>query len=552
MVMLAVITLQLHAEVPRAMQEKLQAINAEHPIPPAEMRKRVMEIYDWCRENDRPDVLARLLTRYGTYLQALGFYDISSDILRSSSYFLTDEEEKVKVFTEATRAVADFHNGFHKESEKTLNEIEGKVARMEKNVPQQLLLSTIQTYLGEIYQHTGREARAYSNYKKALDISSALGDKRTSAELISRICNLNIQGENTDSLYDEGLKLAMESENGSAIYSLLMVKSRMEYRNTEYQKALIEIENAERFARNYLDPDSVVDLTGTMCDYLLVRSDCYAGLGEYGRAYDTMNAYLYQKERRNSHQKELHKEHWKLGHDLVALSDKYRSERIADRNIRRIYIWILSLITLGSVVLFIVFRRRHIKQKKLSGKKIKTYARQLDALSNDLTDVKQDKDRVSQENVSLHNELQSESERSRQFLMDSTRWKVMFTARNEFLDRIKEMVREGYKMRSADLPGHLKKISAKITQGQDDDDARMMDEVWNEYKDFFDNLAKRNANLSDNEKRLALYIHLGFSTREIARITGNQVKTVSVSRFRLRKDLGYASDTEMNAELTAM
>ncbi|MBD5288739.1 MAG: hypothetical protein HDS28_06740 [Bacteroides sp.] len=551
-IVLTVVSLAVQAEVPPLMQKKLQAINADHPIKPEDMRKQIMEIYNWCRENDRPDVLARLLTRYGTYLQALGFYDISSDILRSSTYFLSEEEEKVKVFTEANRAIADFHNGFHKESENTLNEIEGRVAKMEENVPQQLLLQTIQTYLGEIYQHTGREARAYANYKKALDITTSLGDKRASAELISRICNLDMKVENADSLYEEGLKMAMESENGAAIYSLLMVKSRMEYRNTEYEKALIDVDNAERFARNYLDPDSVVDLSGTMCDYLLVRSDCYAGLKEYGRAYDTMNIYLYQKERRNSHQKELHKEHWKLGHDLIALSDKYRSERIADRNIKRTYIWILSIVTLGSIILFIIVRRKQIKQKKSSGRKIKGYVKKLDELSNDLTDIRQDKDRVSQEKESLLNALQNENERSRQFKMDSTRYRVMFNARNEFLGKIKEMIREGYKMRTTDIPAHLKKISASITQGQDDDAVDLMKEIYSEHEEFFKKLSERSNSLSENEKRLALYIHLGLTTREIARMTGSQVKTVSVSRFRLRKNLGYESDMEMNSELRGM
>lgn len=550
--MFTAISVSLHAEVPRAMQEKLQDINADHPIPTEEMRKKLMEIYDWCRENDRPDVLSRLLTRYGIYLQAFDFYDISSDVLRSSSYFLTDEEEKVKVFTYANLAIAEFHNGFHKESEKSLNEIEKKVAGMEENVPQQILLSTILTYLGEIYQYTGRDQRAYLSYKKALDISSSLGDKKTSATLISRICNLNLPSVDTDSLFNEGLKLARETENAHAVYSLLMVKSKMDYRNTDYEKALIEVENAERFARNYFETDSVIGLSDTMCEYLLVRSDCYAGLKEYGRAYDTMNAYLYQKERRNSHQKELHKEHWKLSHDLIALIDKYRSDRIAYRNTKRIYIWVLSIITLSSVVLFIIFRRRQIKQKKLSGKEIKTYARRLDSLNNDLTGVKQDKDRVSQENLSLLNELRNESERSRQFKKDSTRYRVMFSARNEFLGKIKEMVREGYKMHTSEIPAHLKKISANITQGQDDDGSALMEEVYNEHKEFFEKLSERNMSLSDNEKRLALYIHLGFTTREIARITGSQVKTVSVSRFRLRKNLGYASDMEMNAELTAM
>lgn len=96
------------AVIPDKIQKKLQALNSKEPMSSQTFQRQVKDLFDWSTSNQRPDVTARLLSRYGVYLYDLGFYDLSSDIFRCASYFITPDDERVMVFTEACRAISDF------------------------------------------------------------------------------------------------------------------------------------------------------------------------------------------------------------------------------------------------------------------------------------------------------------------------------------------------------------------------------------------------------------------------------------------------------------
>ena len=74
-------------------------------------------------------------------------------------------------------------------------------------------------------------------------------------------------------------------------------------------------------------------------------------------------------------------------------------------------------------------------------------------------------------------------------------------------------------------------------------------EVWKEFEmrfqqihsDFYINLQEKFPDLSPGERKLAAFLRLNMTTKEIASITGQSTKSLEVARYRLRKKLGIAN-----------
>ena len=84
------------------------------------------------------------------------------------------------------------------------------------------------------------------------------------------------------------------------------------------------------------------------------------------------------------------------------------------------------------------------------------------------------------------------------------------------------------------IDGSIKKLE-KVTE----------EKVWEEFETrfvdvhprFFDELNEVNPNLTRNDRRLAAFLRMDMSTKEIATITGQSTKAIEVGRTRLRKKL---------------
>jgi DNA-binding CsgD family transcriptional regulator len=76
---------------------------------------------------------------------------------------------------------------------------------------------------------------------------------------------------------------------------------------------------------------------------------------------------------------------------------------------------------------------------------------------------------------------------------------------------------------------------------------------WNEFElrfgdvhqDFYDKLHERFPDLTPAERRLAAFMKLNLSTKEIAAITFQTPDSVKVARSRLRKKLGMQADENL-------
>ena len=63
----------------------------------------------------------------------------------------------------------------------------------------------------------------------------------------------------------------------------------------------------------------------------------------------------------------------------------------------------------------------------------------------------------------------------------------------------------------------------------------------NVYNKFYDNLLTKHPDVTTNEKRLAAFLKLNMSSKEISMITKQSVHSITVARTRLRKKIGLAN-----------
>jgi len=74
-------------------------------------------------------------------------------------------------------------------------------------------------------------------------------------------------------------------------------------------------------------------------------------------------------------------------------------------------------------------------------------------------------------------------------------------------------------------------------------------DIWQEFEvrflqvhaDFYNNLMMKYPELTNNEKRLACFLRLDFSTKEISSITNQSPHSINIARTRLRKKLGIVN-----------
>lgn len=120
--------------------------------------------------------------------------------------------------------------------------------------------------------------------------------------------------------------------------------------------------------------------------------------------------------------------------------------------------------------------------------------------------------------------------------------------KGELLSKIKEGLT--HIMKVFDNPQANAEIKKLIkTLGEDDN----IDKEWENFTKHFDkvhsdfvaSLKEKHPTITGNELKLSAYLRMNLSTKEIAQLMNISVRGVEISRYRLRKKLGIASETSL-------
>lgn len=143
---------------------------------------------------------------------------------------------------------------------------------------------------------------------------------------------------------------------------------------------------------------------------------------------------------------------------------------------------------------------------------------------------------VLSENQALHNAV----EMKRQEVMNVA---LSIVEQREFLESLSETVKQLEKSEDAkERDGLIAELSSAIKQRLsyegDVDSQYFYAQAESLHEDFYAKLSENFPNLTQQEKRLATLLRLGFSSKYIATLMNITSKSVEISRYRLRQKLG--------------
>lgn len=205
-------------------------------------------------------------------------------------------------------------------------------------------------------------------------------------------------------------------------------------------------------------------------------------------------------------------------------------------------LWLLgSILVLG--LAFSIFLYKWYKRRK--GLQLIETRYQLELSQREISELK-----LHQQELELQN-VQSALDNSQQ---EVTSFAVFLRSRNELLGKIREMIKEGYRMDNQALVPHLKKVNAFISQYQSGDKTNntLLLSVEEKNKEFIEKLVKQHPNLTQGEKYLATLLRVNLSTKEISMITGSTPKTINMNRYRLRKSLNLSTEEDLTTYLQSV
>ena len=265
-----------------------------------------------------------------------------------------------------------------------------------------------------------------------------------------------------------------------------------------------------------------------ICDNYEYFSQVYSAQNDYKQAYENLVNF---EQKRNQLLQERR---------LINIERKVANQRMQDQKkeaeiqeqmhqieLLRRNIFIVIILAL-CVFLFVFFSVKQFKRKK----NLQIAEAQAELLSKDkiITDLK-----LQQQAIEL--EMQSKKLESTQ--SELTNFVLFVNSRNELLDKIREMIKEAYKMEYKEILSHLKNINTFIFQFKkmEEENNGLTKDIEEQNQDFLNRLCEKHPNLTQGEKKLATFLRINLSTKEISLLTGISIKAIGMSRYRLRKTL---------------
>lgn len=406
------------------------------------------------------------------------------------------------------------------------------------------------TSISKAYNDSNRLAASYNNrgiihyslnefktaeqfFRSALAINRRLGDIKAVAANLNNLCLYEGDINEKLALIQEAIVINKNMNATWAIAENYNNMGKQYYFARKYPQAL----EALFKAREAADESNAKEL---VCDNYEYASWVYAAMHQYDKAYQCL-LQLYNlsielqddKKLRTVEQEILEKRVLDLEKEKALKEQAYEIE-LLKRN-RLILIATLVLFVLCAILLQRWFRRR--KDRQLSEARYK-----LEQSEREVVELK-----IEQQEQAL-NAIQHELETSRQ---EVTTFAMFLRSRNELLDKIREQIKEGYKIDAAGILPHLKKVNAFISQHQNgnEDTNAILANIEEKNSDFLKRLLTKHPHLTRGERYLATLLRINLSTKEISLLTGAIPKTINMNRYRLRKSLALQADEEITEYL---
>ena len=373
-------------------------------------------------------------------------------------------------------------------------------------------------------------------FRKSLDISRKLKNLETIARNLNNMCLYPGDSDEKLKIIEEAITINKHLDSKWALGENYNNKEKQLCYANKPREALAALEIANR----YIDEIGAREL---LCDNYEYTAMANAAAGNFKAAYENM-------EKMTVLVSELQRHNSQRNTDLDITRKRFEDQKLAaekqekDYEIRILHrnLWILigGVMMIAVCCLFYYLWYKHKKNLELiqANQDLHLAEKEVDSL------------KMRQQQLELEN-TQNLLSASRQEL---TGFAAFLKSRNEMMEKIRDMLKEGYKLPHDEMVPHLKKISAFISSyaSHDDTSKTLLLKAEELNKDFMNNLLQKHPNLTKGERNLALLIRGGMSTKEISMLLGLETKTINMNRYRLRKALGIPQDADLHDYLTSL
>ncbi len=361
-------------------------------------------------------------------------------------------------------------------------------------------------YIGIIYKRLGREEEALQYYKKSLQIREEDGDSLLMASSYNNIAAYYLDKSELDSAFKYLQMSRMLKEKYGDKESLVNIYSNY----SDYYYQVKDFNKALEFRKRSLEIAQELNLSLSVSSSYLDLNYIYQAKGDYKQALDYHIKYTQINDSIYDVDKSMRIAQLAMIYDTEL---KQIEHELEDQKRKFVNFIIYGALFFLVVILFFIYRSQ----------KSKINRQQLEQAN-----LKLEKENLAKDLDTKKREL--------------TRNIIHLTEKNELLFNLKKTLQKLKCNLKAENKPSIQAVINEMTVSYNN---KMWDEFEvhfiNVHEDFYNNLYKSHPDLTQNEKRLAAFLKLNMSSKEISMITKQSVHSITVARTRLRKKLDLAN-----------
>ena len=472
------------------------------------------------------------LIAYGNANQLQGDFDLAIKNYHEALGYITTKDEILLAIVQMRLSniyctLQDFPKAF---------DFIGNATALYKSLGDSIGLATCYNSQGIIHCNLHEYEASEQFFLNAAKINRKLNDRKA---LAGNLNNLALYQGDAKQKIDDLEEAISINKSLNAIWSLAENYNnlgRQYFYAFQYEKAANALKIAEMYAQE-------IGAKELICDNYEYKSHLYAARKKYKEAYEfliklqELQVSLQSTKNLRNIEREMAERKFFLKEKEFELSEKTYEIELLNRNTLVLIIALVSLIVL-SILGSKWYRRKRIIQLMESNFQLEQSNRKIAELQIQQQQV-EIKD-IEQELLSSKHEL--------------TNFAMYLKSRNELLEKIKELIKQGCKLDLLMIVDHLKKINIFISQYQSGklESSVIFESIEHKNKEYIERLMKVHPDLTQVEKKLAILLRVNFSTKDISLLTGVQPKTINMNRYRLRKKMELNSEEDLTGYLQSI
>lgn len=385
--------------------------------------------------------------------------------------------------------------------------------------------------IGNIFATRKEYDQAKNYYRLAQEINATVDDVQVKAGLLESLGVILLKEDHTGEALDH-FKQALEVRN--EVHDISGIAGTYQFIGDYYMQQN-ELPKAKEI---YL---KVISMGKQVARWQVVQvaadslTRIYLRAGDYQNAFESnkYSAQLNDSIFNNKSEASLTRLALQFEFDRQIKNQEIKQQKEIDSQKSRKLFFIFLSVTLFllSILVVLLLLNQH---KKLANAKLKQ--KQLDLESTNI--------RLENQNIRLESEkLEAELILKNKELTTNVMYLVQ---KNEFITDIAQRTKELISHSPEQAKTAFNSLLADLHRNTDD-------KVWKEFEirfqdvhqDFYRRLNERFPDLTPNEKKLAAFLRLNMSTKDISAITFQSTDSIRIARSRLRKKLDLPSDDNL-------